>query len=130
MKVDFDGEIKLEFHGAKVTSNGGLLAYRDLDYALGLFDSVSAVFTDKRTARNIQHDIPALLRQSIYSRLAGYEDVNNAEQSSIDPVKQAFRLQSGETSVIRSGIQSGKFSFFRTKKFVSVKKMYIGITME
>ena len=78
MKVGFDGGTKLEFHVANVTSNGGLLAYRDLDYALGLFDSVSAVFTDKRTDRNIQHDIPTLLRQSIYSRLAGYEDVNDA----------------------------------------------------
>ena len=67
MKVDFDGGIKLEFHSAEVTSNGGLHAYRDLDYALGLFDSVSAVFIDKRTGRNIQHDMPTLLRQSIYS---------------------------------------------------------------
>ncbi len=55
MRVGFDGGIKLEFHAhivcckKNVTSNGGLLAYRDLDYALGLFDSVSAVFTDKRT---------------------------------------------------------------------------------
>ena len=39
MKVGFDGGIKLEFHGAKVSSNWGLLAYRDLDYALGLFNS-------------------------------------------------------------------------------------------
>jgi|GEM_PF-6694773 hypothetical protein len=31
MKVGFDGGIKLEFHGAKVSSNGGLLVYRDLD---------------------------------------------------------------------------------------------------
>jgi len=60
-----------------VTSNWGLLAYRDLDYALRLFDSVSAVFIDKRTGSNIQHDIPTILRQSIYSRLADYEDVNN-----------------------------------------------------
>ena len=44
MRVGFDGGIKLEFHGAKVTSNDGLLAYRDLDYTLGLFNSVSAVF--------------------------------------------------------------------------------------
>jgi len=63
MKVGFDGGIKLVFHGAKVTSNGGLLAYRDLDYTLGLFDSVSAVFTGKSTGRNIQHDMPTLLRQ-------------------------------------------------------------------
>ena len=58
MKVGFDGGIKLEFHGAKVTSNGGLLAYRDLDYALGLFDTVSAVFIDKRTGINFQHTMP------------------------------------------------------------------------
>ena len=49
MKVGFDGGIKLEFHGAKLSSNGGLLAYRDLDHALGLFDSVSSVFHDNRT---------------------------------------------------------------------------------
>ena len=48
----------------------GLLAYRDLDHALELFDSVSTVFNDKRTGRNIQHAMPTLLRQTIYSRLA------------------------------------------------------------
>ena len=80
MNVGFDGGIKLEFHGAKVSSNGGLLAYRDLDHALGLFNSVSTVFIDKRTGRNIQHAMPTLLRQSTYSRLAGYEDVNDAER--------------------------------------------------
>ena len=75
MKLGFDGGIKIEFHGAKVTSDGGLLAYRDLDDALGLFDSVSTNFHDNRTGRNIQHAMPPLLRQSIYSRLAGYDDV-------------------------------------------------------
>ena len=85
MKVGFDGGKKFEFHGAKVTSDGGLLAYRDLNNALGLFESVSATFHDNRTGRNIQHAMPTLLRQSIYSRLAGYEDVNDAERLSIDP---------------------------------------------
>ncbi len=65
MRVGFDGGIQLEFQGSKVTTNGGLLAYRFLDYALGLFDSVSTVFIDKRTYRNIQHAMPTLLRQSI-----------------------------------------------------------------
>ncbi|MFH1892478.1 MAG: transposase [Candidatus Zixiibacteriota bacterium] len=91
MKMGFDGGIKLEFHGAKVTSDGGLLACRDLDDALGLFDTVSAVFYDVRTGRNIQHDMPTLLRQSIYSRLAGYEDVNDAQRLSVDPVCERSR---------------------------------------
>ena len=58
MKLGFDGGIKIEFHGAKVTSDGGLLAYRDLDDALGLFDSVSANFHDHRTGRNIRQLCP------------------------------------------------------------------------
>ena len=41
MKVGFDGGIKLEFHGAKVTSNEGLLAYRDRDDALILTMNVN-----------------------------------------------------------------------------------------
>ena len=48
MNLGFDGSIKLEFDRAKVTSDGGLLAYHDLDNVLGLFDSVSTVFNDLR----------------------------------------------------------------------------------
>ena len=85
LKLGFNSSLKLEFHGAKVTSDAGLLAYRGLDKALGLFDRVPSVVQDLRTGRNIQHDLPALLRQSVYSRLAGYEDVNDAHRLSVDP---------------------------------------------
>jgi hypothetical protein len=111
MKLGFDGGIRLEFHGAKVTSDGGLLAYRDLDDALGLFNSVCAVFSDKRTGRNIQHTIPTLLRQSIYSRLAGYEDVNDAERLSIDPVMRAI---TGKKSTGKQAASSNTMGRFET----------------
>jgi len=86
LNIRFNRKIKFEFHGARLTSDGGLLAYRELDDALGLFNSVSTVMSDKRTGRNIQHDITNLLRQSVYSHLARYEDVNDAHRLSVDPV--------------------------------------------
>jgi hypothetical protein len=89
LNIRFNRKIMLEFHGAKLTSDGGLLAYRDLDEALGLFQSVSTVLNDKRTGRNIQHDMTNLMRQSVYTRLAGYEDVNDAHRLSIDPIMRA-----------------------------------------
>jgi hypothetical protein len=89
LNIHFNSKIKLEFHGARLTSDGGLLAYRELDETLGLFESVPPAIYDSRTGRNIQHDMINLLRQSIYSRLAGYEDVNDAQRLSVDPVMRA-----------------------------------------
>ncbi len=89
LRVDFDREIKLEFHGSTVTSDAGLLAYRELDDALGLTTTAATGLHDSRTGRNTQHDLQALLRLAIYSRLAGYEDVNDAERLCVDPTMRA-----------------------------------------
>jgi len=85
LRVSFDGRLKLKFLGSQVTSDAGLLAYRELDEALGLTDSGAASLQDVRLGQNKQHGLLPLLRQSIYSRLAGYEDVNDAERLSVDP---------------------------------------------
>ncbi len=80
LRLDFDRRLKLEFHGAKVTSNAGLPAYRELDEALGLTSAIELDLRETRTGKNTQHGLAALLRQSIYSRLAGYDDTNGAER--------------------------------------------------
>lgn len=85
LRVGFDSRLKLKFCGSKVTTDAGLLAYRELDEALGLTEMVAELLTDSRLGTNKQHLLVPLLRQSIYSRLAGYEDVNDAERLAVDP---------------------------------------------
>jgi hypothetical protein len=85
LRVGFDSRLKLRFCGSKVTSDAGLLAYRELDEALELTEMGAEVLTDSRRGSNKQHQLVPLLRQSIYSRLAGDEDVNDAERLAVDP---------------------------------------------
>ncbi len=84
-RVGFDRPVKIEFRGAQVTSDAGLLAFRDLDEALGLTEIAAEFFTDTRTGRNARHGMVGQLRQSVYNRLPGYEDTNVAEQLCNNP---------------------------------------------
>ena len=108
----FDRRLKLEFHGSRVTSDAGLLAYRELDEALGLTALADDVFTDNRTGSNTRHVLTGLLRQSVFGRLAGYEDVNDADRLSCDP---AMRWIVGGKAVERGGASTSQMGRFETE---------------
>jgi len=110
LRVDFDGRVRLEFHGANVTSDAGLLAYRELDEALGLTDMVDDLsLQDPRTGQNTRHSLKALLRQSVYSRLAGYEDTNDAERLCVDPAIRRVVGGRATEKIAASTSQVGRF---------------------
>jgi Transposase DDE domain group 1 len=112
LRVDFDRQIKLEFHGSTVTSDAGLLAYRELDDALQLTTTAATGLHDTRTGQNTQHSLLALLRQSLYSRLAGYEDVNDAERLCLDP---ALRIVVGGRAKDQTAASTSEMARFETE---------------
>ena len=89
VRLSFNPQLRVEFHGATVTSDAGLLLPRELDERLGLSTLIERHLADPRTGHNSQFPLPDLFRQSIYSCLAGYEDTNDAERLAEDPT---FRM--------------------------------------
>src|SRR5271163_3230769 len=112
LKLDFDRRLMLQFRGSVVTSDAGLLAYRELDDALGLSTMAGKTLADARTGRNGRHALVGLLRQSVFGRLAGYEDVNDAERLRHDP---AMRWIVGGKAAQGSAASPSQMGRFETK---------------
>ena len=112
LKLQFDRRVRLDFRGATVTSDAGLLACRELDAALGLTETANDYIHESRTGRNVQHPLLPLLRQSVYSRLAGYEDTNDAERLAQDP---AMRVTVGWQGTDKQAASTNTMSRFETE---------------
>ncbi len=107
LRVNFDRRLKLKFHGTRITSDAGLLAYCELDDVLGLTDLGRAALSDLRRGKDKRHLLAGLLRQSVFGRLAGYEDVNDTERLSRDPAMRTIVDRS------RAGDQCSNVELFR-----------------
>ena len=109
LRVTFDRRIKLEFQGATITSDGGLLADRELDEALGLTAMAASLLSENRRGGNTRHRLLGLLRQAVYGRLAGYEDLNDAARLARDPAMRALVGREGLDRPAASTSQMGRF---------------------
>jgi len=112
LRLNFDRRLLLQFRGSVITSDGGLLAYRELDDVLGLTTSGGGRLAETRTGKNRRHLLIGLLRQSVFGRLAGYEDVNDAERLCHDP---AMRWVVGDRAITGSAASASQMGRFETK---------------
>jgi hypothetical protein len=110
-QLSFNPSLKVDFQGSRVTSDGGLVLVRELDERLGFSDLIAQHLTDSR-GKNTQLPLADLLRQSIYSRMAGYEDVNDAERLAHDPT---FRLIGSEKIWERGAALTSRLQSFETE---------------
>ena len=62
LRLDFDRRLRLQFRGSTITSDAGLLAYRELDDTLGLTDTGVETLADARTGKNGRHRLAGLVR--------------------------------------------------------------------
>jgi hypothetical protein len=113
------GESESDGSGSVVTSDAGLLAYRGLEDALGLTATASETLADAHSGKNCRHALSGLLRQSVFGRLAGYEDVNDAERLCHD---RAMRWIVGGRAAHGSAA-SKKAPGSKTAAFVCLKRL-------
>ena len=119
-QLTFNGLLKVDFQGSHVTSDGGLILVRELDERLGLGKLIGEHLTDSRQGTNKQFTLADLLRQSVYSRLAGYEDLNDAERVAIDPT---FRLIGSQKIWDRGAALTSTLHSFETEMLASEENL-------
>jgi hypothetical protein len=110
-QLSFNASLRVDLQGSRVTSDGGLILVRELDERLGFGELIEQHLTDSR-GKNTQLPLADLLRQSVHSRLAGYEDVNDAERLSQDPT---FRLIGSERIWERGAALTSRLQSFETE---------------
>jgi hypothetical protein len=111
-QLSFNASLKVDFQGSRVTSDGGLILVRELDERLGLGELITEHLSDARRGKNTQLPLADLFRQSVYSRVAGYEDVNDAERLAQDPT---FRLIGSEKVWDRGAALTSRLQTFETE---------------
>jgi hypothetical protein len=108
IRPDFDRHIKIDFQGAKITSDTGFLLLREIDERFGILSPIENELEDTRSWVHSKHTILQMVRQRVYQIAAGYEDCNDADYLRIDP---ALRLAIGKEDEAGAG-QSVRRAFW------------------
>jgi len=79
-------EIRAQFDGGAITSDGGGLLLREVEKRVGILRQFAACFTDYRNPDRIEHQVEEMVAQRVYGLALGYEDLNDHEELRNDPL--------------------------------------------
>src|SRR6201984_152146 len=122
-------EIRAQFDGGTITSDGGGLLLREVEKRIRILRQFAACFTDYRNADLIEHRVEELVAQRVYGLALGYEDLNDHEELRSDPLLTVLV----EKSDLGNEVLAGKSTLNRlelTKETASQKESYKKIVLD
>src|ERR1700675_477239 len=122
-------EIRAQFDGGAITSDGGGLLLREVEKRVGILRQFAACFTDYRNADLIEHRVEELVAQRVYGLALGYEDLNDHEELRSDPLLAVLV----EKSDLGNEALAGKSTLNRlelTQETASRKERYKKIVLD
>jgi len=122
-------EIRAQFDGGAITSDGGGLLLREVEKRVGILRQFAACFTDYRNPDLIEHKVEEMVAQRVYGLALGYEDLNDHEELRNDPLL-AVLIEKADPS---SQVLAGKSTLNRlelTKETASRKERYKKIVLD
>ena len=121
LRLNFDPRLMLQFRGGMITSDAGLLPYRELNDTLGLTVPAAICSPMRAPAGTAATDRSACLRQSVFGRLAGYKDVNDADRLCSDP---AMRRVVGDRAITGSAAAASQMGRFEAGRSLCYPERY------
>jgi hypothetical protein len=96
-------EIRAQFNGGAITTEGGGLLLREVEKRIGIVHQFAACFRDYRDADLIEHTVEELVAQRVYGLALGYEDLNDHEELRKDPLLAVLVEKSDPVGEVLAG---------------------------
>jgi len=122
-------QIRAQFDGGAITSDGGGLLLREVDKRMGIMRQFAACFTDYRDPERIEHRLEELVAQRVYGLALGYEDLNDHDQLRKDPLLAVLVEKSDPSQEVLAG-KSTLNRLELTQATVSAQERYKKIVLD
>ncbi len=122
-------EIRAQFDGGAITSDGGGLLLREVEKRIRILRQFAACFTDYRNPDLIEHPVEEMVAQRVYGLALGYEDLNDHEELRNDPLLAVLVEKADRGSPVLAG-KSTLNRLELTQETASRKERYKKIVLD